>query len=99
MLVLKTLRRGPMHGHGIACAIEQTSEDLLRVDHGSLYPALQRLQQEGWITAEWGVSANNRKAKFYSLTRTGREQLRKESSRWDKLSRAIALIMKPAGQE
>ena len=99
MLVLRTLRLGPMHGHGIACAIEQTSEDLLRVDHGSLYPALQRLQQEGWITAEWGVSANNRKAKFYSLTRAGREQLRKESSRWEKLSRAIALIMKPARQE
>jgi len=99
MLVLKTLRLGPMHGHGIACAIEQTSEDLLRVDHGSLYPALQRLQQEGWITAEWGVSANNRKAKFYSLTRGGREHLRKEASRWEKLSRAIALIMKPAGQE
>ena len=99
MLILKTLRLGPMHGHGIACAIEQTSEDLLRVDHGSLYPALQRLQQEGWITAEWGVSTNNRKAKFYSLTRAGREQLRKESSRWETLTRATALIMHPNGQE
>src|SRR5436309_834849 len=99
MLVLKILRAGPVHGHGIARAIEQTSEDLLRVDHGSLYPALQRLQQEGWITAEWGVSTNNRKAKFYSLTPAGRGHLRKEASRWEKLSRAIALIMDPLGQE
>ena len=98
MLILKTLRLGPMHGQGIARVIEQTSEDLLRVDHGSLYPALQRLQQEGWVTAEWGTSTNNRKAKFYSLTRAGREHLRKETSRWEKLSRAIALIMNPAGQ-
>ena len=98
MLILKTLRLGPMHGQGIARVIEQTSEDLLRVDHGSLYPALQRLQQEGWVTAEWGTSTNNRKAKFYSLTRAGREHLRKETSRWEKLSRAITLIMNPAGQ-
>jgi PadR family transcriptional regulator, regulatory protein PadR len=99
MLILKTLRPGRMHGQGIVRTIEQSSEDLFRVDHGSLYPALQRLQQEGWITAEWGVSTNNRKAKFYSLTRAGREHLQKESSRWEKFSRAIGLIMHPAGQE
>src|SRR3954447_10616137 len=99
MLILKTLRAGPMHGQGIARMIEQTSEDLLRVDHGSLYPALQRLLQEGWITAAWGVSSNNRKAKFYSLSRAGREHLQKETSRWEKLTRAIALIMNPSVQE
>lgn len=99
MLMLRTLLLGPMHGQGIARIIEQNSEDLLRVDHGSLYPALQRLQQEGWVKAEWGVSSNNRKAKFYSLTRAGRQHLQKEMSRWEKLSRAIALIIRPARQE
>jgi len=99
MLILRTLALGPVHGHGIARAIEQGSEEVLGVDHGSLYPALQRLLQEGWISAEWGVSDNNRKAKFYSLTRTGRAQLRKETSRWEKLTRAIGLIMNPARQE
>ena len=99
MLVLRTLLLGPTHGHGIVRAIEQTSEDVLGVDHGSLYPALQRLLQEGWITAEWGTSSNNRKAKFYSLTRAGRAHLQKETSRWEKLTRAIGLIMNPARQE
>jgi PadR family transcriptional regulator PadR len=99
MLILRTLLLGPVHGHGIARTIEQTSEDVLGVEHGSLYPALQRLLQEGWITAEWGTSSNNRKAKFYSLTRAGRAQLRKETSRWEKFSRAIAQIMNPAKQE
>jgi PadR family transcriptional regulator, regulatory protein PadR len=99
MLILQTLVLGSVHGHGIACAIERSSDDVLGVDHGSLYPALQRLLQEGWIRAEWGVSDNNRKAKFYSLTRAGRAHLRKETSRWDKLSRAIAQIMNPARQE
>ena len=99
MLILRTLLLGPMHGQGIARAIEQTSDDLLRVDHGSLYPALQRLQQEDWVRADWGVSSNNRKAKFYSLTKRGREQLRNEMSRWEKLSKAIALVMNPASQE
>ena len=93
MLILRTLVLGPMHGHGIARAIELTSEEVLGVDHGSLYPALQRLLQERWITSEWGVSNNNRKAKFYSLTRAGKTQLQKETSRWDKLTRAIGLIM------
>jgi transcriptional regulator len=99
MLILKTLRLAPLHGQGIARAIEQTSEDLLRVDHGSLYPALQRLQQEGWVRAEWGVSSNNRRAKFYSLTRAGKRHLHAEESRWQRLTRAIALIMDPAEQE
>ena len=99
MLILKTLRIGPLHGQAIARTIEQTTKDLLKVDHGSLYPALQRLQQEGWIEAEWGVSTNNRKAKFYTLTRAGRRQLHAEQSRWQQLTSAIALIMNPSGQE
>jgi PadR family transcriptional regulator PadR len=99
MLILRTLRAGPQHGHGIACLIEQTSGSALRVDHGSLYPALQRLQQETWIKAQWGVSQNGRRAKFYSLTPAGRRQLNVESSRWERLTQAIAMIMKPAKQE
>src|SRR5579859_672400 len=86
MLVLKTLVWGPTHGHGIATAIERMSAEL-RIDHGSLYPALQRLQQEGWIVAEWGTSDNNRKAKFYKLTAAGRRPPPAESSRWDRLCR------------
>lgn len=93
MLILCTLVLGPMHGHGIARAIEYTSEEVLGVEHGSLYPALQRLLQEGWVTSKWGVSSNNRKAKFYSLTRAGKAQLQKETSRWQKFARAIGLIM------
>jgi transcriptional regulator len=99
MLILRTLLPGPLHGHGIAKAIEQTSEEALGVDHGSLYPALQRLLQEGWVTATWGTSNNNRKARFYSLTRSGRAHLQRESSRWERLTRAIGLIMNPANQE
>jgi|SRR5579872_416935 len=94
MLVLKTLVWGPTHGHGIATAIERMSADL-RVDHGSLYPALQRLQQEGWIVGEWGTSDNNRKAKFYRLTAAGRRHLHAESSRWDRLVAAIGRVMQP----
>ena len=96
MLILRTLRWGPMHGQGIARSIEQTSEDVFKIDHGSLYPALQRLQQEGWIHAEWGTSSNNRKAKFYSLTAAGRKQLSAAASRWRRLAHAIALVMRPA---
>jgi len=99
MLILRTLRSGPKHGHGIACLIEQTSGSALRVDHGSLYPALQRLQQEAWIKAQWGISQNGRRAKFYSLTPAGRQQLHAESSRWERLTQAIAMIMNPARQE
>jgi len=99
MLILKVLRLGPLHGHAIATAIERSSEDLFKIDHGSLYPALQRLQQEGWISASWGTSANNRRAKFYTLTRAGKNHLQAESSRWERLTRAISLIMNPAKQE
>jgi len=95
MLILGSLRLGPLHGQAIIRAIEQRSGETLNVDHGSLYPALQRLQQEGWITAEWGVSSSNRKAKFYSLTTAGRKQLVAENSRWERLSRAIAQVMNP----
>lgn len=99
MLILKTLRLGRLHGQAIARHIEQNSEALLKVDHGSLYPALQRLQQEGWVSAEWGVSSNNRKAKFYTLTQSGRQHLLKEQTRWQRLTRAIALVLNPAKQE
>jgi PadR family transcriptional regulator PadR len=99
MLILETLRQGPLHGHAVVKSIEQHSEALLNVQHGSLYPALQRLQQEGWITAAWGTSSTNRQAKFYSLTPAGRRHLRAEASRWEKLTRAIGLIMSPARQE
>ncbi len=95
MLILRTLQLGPVHGHGIAHAIERQSEDVLQVDHGSLYPALQRLQKKRWIAAEWGVSANNRRAKFYRLTPAGRKQLANEASRWEQFTRAIARIMHP----
>jgi PadR family transcriptional regulator len=98
MLVLKTLVWGPTHGHGIATAIERASAEL-RIDHGSLYPALQRLQQEGWIVAEWGTSENNRKAKFYKLTAAGKRHLHAASSRWDRLVAAIGRVMRPAPSE
>jgi PadR family transcriptional regulator, regulatory protein PadR len=94
MLILKALKLGPMHGFGISILIRQTSEEVLRVDQGSLYPALYRLERQGWIESEWGVSDNNRKAKFYKLTATGRRQLLEETSNWEKLSRAINLILK-----
>ena len=96
MLILRTLVFGRLHGQGIVRSIETTSEEMLRVDHGSLYPALQRLLQEGWIKAAWGTSENNRRAKFYSLTRAGRSHLQRATSRWENLTRAIGLIMKPA---
>ena len=99
MLVLRTLLFGPVHGHGIATSIEKTSDDVLQVDHGSLYPALQRLQAMGWIKAKWGLSENNRKAKYYSLTAAGKKQLSVESSRWERLTEAMARIMRPAKDE
>jgi transcriptional regulator len=94
LLILKALKLGPMHGFGISVLIRQMSEELLRVEQGSLYPALYRLQRQGWISSEWGVSDNNRKAKYYKLTRAGRKQLVQETSNWEKLSRAINLIVK-----
>lgn len=94
LLVLKTLALEPMHGWGIAQRIQQISKEVLQVGQGSLYPALQRLENRGWITAEWSISDNNRRAKFYSLTATGRRQLARELGEWEKLSSAIALILK-----
>jgi PadR family transcriptional regulator len=95
LLVLKTLdSMGPMHGFGIALRIQQVSEDLLQLNQGTLYPALLRLEQRGWIASKWGVSENNRKAKFYSLTRAGRRQLNKESESWDRMSAMINRVLK-----
>jgi PadR family transcriptional regulator PadR len=99
LLILRTLRWGPMHGHGIAKFIQHTSEDVLKIEHGSLYPALQRLLQEGWIAAEWGTSANNRRARFYRLTARGRRQLAAENSRWEQFSEAVARMLRPARSE
>ncbi len=96
MLILRTLLWGPTHGHGIAKSIERMSEDTLKVEHGSLYPALQRLQQEGWVTTEWGVSKNNQRAKYYHLTAAGRRQLVAETSRWERFVRAITGVLRPA---
>lgn len=96
MLILKTLSRGPQHGYGIAQVIKQASDDVLRVEEGSLYPALHRLELDGWIDAEWGQSANNRRAKYYRLTALGRRQLAKESGNWQRLARAIAQVMEMA---
>src|SRR5258708_166617 len=93
LLILRTLIFGPEHGQGIALAIQRTSEKELLVEHGALYPALQRLEERGWITGKWGVSSNNRKARFYSLTAAGRKRLVKETSKWKRLARAIALIL------
>ncbi len=93
LLILKTLALGPMHGWGIAQRIQQVSREVLQVGQGSLYPALARLEQRGWIDAEWSTSDNNRRAKFYSLTRAGEKQLQKELGEWEKLSAAIALVL------
>lgn len=97
LLVLKTLdSMGPMHGFGIALRIQQVSEDLLQLNQGTLYPALLRLEQRGWITSKWGVSDNNRKAKFYSLTRAGRKQLQQEAENWDRMSAMINRVLRTA---
>ena len=96
MLVLQTLRWGPTHGHGIAKSIERLSQDAFKVDHGSLYPALQRLLQEGWVTGEWGVSENKQRAKYYRLTPTGRRKLVTETSRWERFVKAITGVLEPA---
>ncbi len=93
LLILRTLVFGPQHGQGIARGIQQSSEDVLLVEHGALYPALQRLEAQKWISARWGTSANNRKARFYTLTPAGRKQLVKESTRWNRLATAIGRIL------
>jgi PadR family transcriptional regulator, regulatory protein PadR len=93
LLILRTLIFGSQHGQGIARAIQQTSEQEFLVEHGALYPALQRLEERGWISAKWGTSANNRKARFYSLTAAGRKQLVRETTKWKRLTTAIARIL------
>ena len=96
MLILRTLIRGPMHGYSIVEYIQQTSEDVLRVEEGALYPALHRLELRGLLASEWGLSENNRRAKFYRLTPAGRRQLTAEAERWNRISAAISRIMEPA---
>src|SRR5579863_805499 len=95
LLILRTLMFGAQHGQGIARAIQEQSEDVLLVDHGALYPALQRLEEKGWISAKWGNSENNRKARFYTLTKIGRKQLVEETSQWRKLATAIGRVLGP----
>jgi PadR family transcriptional regulator PadR len=95
LLVLRTLALGSHHGHGIALAIQHSSQGALLVDHGSLYPALQRLEGAGWIRGAWGVSDNNRRARFYELTAAGRKQLVREASEWRRLAEAVARVLGP----
>lgn len=99
LLILRTLIFGKQHGQGIARAIQQTSNDVLLVDHGSLYPALQRLENKGWIKAQWGKSDNNRKARFYELTKSGRRQLVQETNQWRRLVAAMGRVLGPEGVE
>jgi PadR family transcriptional regulator, regulatory protein PadR len=94
MLILRTLIAGPAHGHTIASVIERTSDDVLQVEQGSLYPALHRLEDRGWLNSYWGASENNRKAKYYKLTASGRRQLTKEKSRWKQIVQAIGRVMR-----
>jgi len=96
MLILKTLARGAMHGYGIAQSIQQLSDEVLRVEEGSLYPALHRLELDGMVGSEWGQSANNRRAKYYHLTARGRKQLQAEANSWERLAAAIARVMETA---
>jgi transcriptional regulator len=95
LLILKTLVFGPQHGQGIARAIQETSEQELLVEHGALYPALQRLETRGWISPQWGTSSNNRRARFYTLTKSGRKQLVKETTKWRRLAAAIGRVLEP----
>jgi transcriptional regulator len=96
LLILRTLRRGPLHGYGIVCRIQQTSEGALEVEEGSLYPALHRIEREGWVTAEWKVTERNRRAKFYRLTPAGRKQLEREVESWNRLSSAVGHVLRNA---
>ena len=93
LLVLKSLEQGAMHGWGITLHIQRISNEVLRVEEGSLYPALHRMEQEGWIASEWGLSENNRRARFYRLTAQGRKQLRAERENWQKITQAVALVL------
>ena len=96
LLILRTLVVGAAHGHTIAYAIERQSDDVLQVEHGSLYPALHRLEDRGWISSFWGTSENNRRARYYRLTPAGRKQLSEETNRWDTIVRAVNRILRPA---
>jgi len=96
LLILKTLSRAPMHGYGVAQKIHEAVDDLLKVEDGSLYPALYRMEERGWIASEWGVSDNNRRAKFYRLTRAGRKRLDGERANWERVSQAIGRILETA---
>jgi PadR family transcriptional regulator, regulatory protein PadR len=93
LLVLKSLARGPMHGYGITLHIQSVSKDVLRVEEGSLYPALHRMEQDGWINAEWGTTENNRRARYYQLTARGRKQLADEEKNWARLTQAVAQVL------
>ena len=97
LLILRTLLAGPTHGHAIAKHIQRTSEELLQVETGSLYPALHRLEMQGWIESEWGLSASNREAKFYRLTKTGQRHLEKETANWERLVGAVARVLAATG--
>lgn len=99
LLILRTLLLGPRHGHSIAHLIQQTSGNVLRVDHGSLYPALQRLERRGWVSTNWGTSENNRRARYYRLTAAGRKQLVAETTKWERLAAAIGRVLRPAHEE
>jgi PadR family transcriptional regulator, regulatory protein PadR len=99
LLILKTLTWGPMHGYGVARWLERTTDDALTVEEGSLYPALHRLTQRGWVSAEWGVSENNRRAKYYALTADGRRQLQAEVSTWANFTAAVAKVLQAQAQE
>jgi len=96
MLILRTLQWGPQHGHGISVAIRATSQEVLQVDHGSLYPALHRLREQGWIKAEWKMTENKQRARYYRLTKKGIKRLTVEETRWNQMVEAIARFMKPA---
>ena len=99
LLILRILILGPQHGQGIARAIQSQSDDVLLVDHGSLYPALQRLEDRGWVAAVWGASVNNRKARFYTMTKQGRKHLAQQTSQWRRMSKAIGRILGPEAAE
>ena len=99
MMILRTLQWGPQHGHGIGVAIGANSHDVLRIERGSLYPALHRLERQGWIDSEWKTTENKQRAKYYRLTRTGRKQLASEESRWNRMVEAIACVMRRPREE
>jgi transcriptional regulator len=98
MLILQTIAMSPAHGHTIAHVIERRSEEVLQVEHGSLYPALHRLEDRGWIASFWGTSENNRKARYYRLTAAGRRQLGAETTRWERVVRAVNQVLRPTGE-